>query len=384
MISVDDVREALTPIMDPELGRSVIELDMIRDVEIENDNVRLTLALTTLACPLADGIAESVHNAVAKLSGVAHVGIDVTEMPKEEVAQLFARIQAEAKAQQPANGNGTPSMPINFSLDPSQANQPESLARQLSPIKNIIGVTSGKGGVGKSLTTAMLAVALQRKGYRVGVLDADITGASIPTLFGETGHLNSSPEGIIPRQTKTGIRLISTHFMLKNADDPVVWRGSKIAQLITDLWDSVIWGPLDYLLIDFPPGTSDAQLTVMMDLPLKGLIMVTTPQELANFIVRKAVKMSLDMQVPLLGVVENMSYFVCPETGTQHEIFGPSHVEEVTKLANVPVVAQLPIDPDLAKLCDAGQVEDFQMPQLNQMVEALEATLADAKLSSAK
>jgi len=374
MITVDEVRQALTPVIDPELRRSVIDLNMIRNIEIEDDNVRFVLALTTLACPLADGIAEAVHNAVAKLPGVGHVGIDVQEMPKEEVAQLFARLQAESKPQ-PANGNA-PGMPISFSLDPSQAHQPETLARQLSPIKNVIGVTSGKGGVGKSLTTAMLAVALRRKGYRVGVFDADITGASIPTLFGETGHLNSSPEGIIPRQTKTGIRLISTHFMLKNADDPVVWRGSKIAQLITDLWNGVIWGPLDYLLIDFPPGTSDAQLTVMMDLPVKGLVMVTTPQDLANFIVRKAVKMSLDMHVPLLGVVENMSYFICPETGTKHEIFGRSHVDEVTKLANVPVVAQLPIDPNVAKLCDAGQVEDFEMPQLTQMVEALESALA--------
>ncbi len=383
MISVDDIRQALTPIMDPELRRSVIDLNMIRDIEIEDNNVRFTLALTTLACPLADGIAEATHNAVAKLPGVAHVGIDVAEMPREDVAKLFARLQAESKPQQPSNGN-TPGMPINFSLDPSQATQPESLARQLSPIKNVIGITSGKGGVGKSLTSAMLAVALQRKGYRVGVFDADITGASIPTLFGETGHLNSSPEGIIPRQTKMGIRLISTHFMLKNADDPVVWRGSKIAQLITDLWNGVIWGPLDYLLIDFPPGTSDAQLTVMMDLPINGLVMVTTPQDLANFIVRKAVKMSLDMHVPLLGVVENMSYFVCPDTGTKHEIFGPSHVDEVTKLANVSVVAHLPIDPAVAKLCDAGQIEDFEMPQLAEMVDALETALSEKNTPIAK
>ncbi len=379
MISINDVREALSSVMDPELRRSVIELDMIRDIEIEENNVQFTLALTTLACPLSDGIAEAAHNAVAKLPGVAHVGINIAEMAREEVASLFARIQAEAKAHAKPNGSSgsgnTPGVPVNFSLDPANAAQPESLARQLSPIEHLIGVTSGKGGVGKSLTTALLAVTLRRQGYRVGIFDADITGASIPKLFGLTGHLNSSPEGIIPRQTETGIRIVSANFMIRRPDDPVAWRGSRIAQLITDLWRDIVWGPLDYLLIDFPPGTSDAQLTVMMDLPLAGMVMVTTPQDLANLIVRKAVRMSQDMKIPLLGVVENMSYFVCPETGSQHEIFGPSHVDEVTRLANVPVAARLPIDPQLTQLCDAGQVETFKMPQVEQIVQAMKTAL---------
>ena len=215
--------------------------------------------------------------------------------------------------------------------------------------------------MGKSLVTALLAVALRRQGKRVGVFDVDITGASIPTLFGLNGaRMKSSPEGIIPVQTEGGIRIVSANFMLRNPDDPVAWRGSRIAQLITDLWRDVVWGPLDYLLFDFPPGTSDAQLTVMMDLPLQGLIMVTTPQELATLIVRKAVKMSRDMGAPLLGVIENMSYFVCPDTGAKHEIFGPSHAAEVAAKANAPLLAQFPIDPALAQAADAGQLESYR------------------------
>ena len=387
MLTIQAVREALSSVIDPELRRNLVELNMIRDIEIEGPNVRFTLALTTLACPLADGLAEQAHDAVARLPGVQHVGINVTEMDRAEVAQLFAHLKSQAP--QPArngssNGNGRPAptngqkapIPLSFSLDPNQATLSQSLAQSLSPIQHLVGVTSGKGGVGKSLVTALLAVALRRQGYRVGIFDVDITGASIPQLFGMNGaRMKSAPEGIIPAETETGIKIVSANFMLRNPGDPVAWRGSRIAQLITDLWRDVVWGRLDYLLFDFPPGTSDAQLTVMMDLPVQGLVMVTTPQELASLIVGKAVKMSRDMRVPLLGVVENMSYFVCPETGARHEIFGPSHAAQVAERAGAPVLGRLPIEPSLAQACDAGRIEGYELAQADQLAEAVREAL---------
>ncbi len=382
MTTPNEVLDALRQVIDPELHRNVVDLNMIREVEIDQDRVRLSLYLTTLACPLSDDLAEKVHGAVMRLPGVAHVAVDVKEMSQQEVAALAAALRAQN------NGNGqsgsNSNAPLSFSLAPDKAELSQSLAQSLSPINHVVGVTSGKGGVGKSLVTGLLAVALQRQGYRVGIFDVDITGASIPTLFGLNGaRMKSSPEGVIPARTKGGIRVVSANFMLKNPDDPVAWRGSRIAQLITDLWRDIVWGPLDYLLFDFPPGTSDAQLTVMMDLPLQGLIMVTTPQELASLIVRKAVKMSLDMQVPLLGVVENMSYFVCPETGTKHEIFGPSHAPQVTVRAGVPLLAQLPIEPSLAQAADAGQLEDYRLPVMDGLAQSVEGALQQRQDASA-
>ena len=368
MITEQDVLNALRQVIDPELHQDIVSLGMIRNVEIEGNNVRFQLALTTMACPLLDTLAEQAHRAVALLPGVEHVGVDVVEMSHEEVAALYqaARNNGQAKGQ----GN----VPTVFSVDPAKP-MVQSLARQLSPIKYLVGVTSGKGGVGKSTVTAMLAVSLRRLGYKVGILDADITGASIPKIFGLTMNINATPEGLIPRQTEGGIKVISANLMLRNPDDPVAWRGSRIAQLITDLWRDVIWGAMDYLIIDFPPGTSDAQLTVMMDLPINGVIMVTTPQELAGLIVRKAVRMSMDMKVPLLGIIENMSYFECPETGTRYELFGKSHVEEVTQLAGVPLLARLPIDPELANACDAGRIEDYRNPVMDGVAQSVELTL---------
>ena len=368
MITHTQVLDALRTVIDPELKRNVVDLNMVRDIEIENGNIRLSLYLTTLACPLADGIAEDIHRVLAALPGVQHVGLDVKEMSGQEVAALIAQL----KGQPGSNGHGKNGVPLNFSLAPEDATLSKSLAQTLSPIKHVVGVTSGKGGVGKSLVTGLLAVALRRQGYRVGIFDVDITGASIPTLFGLNGaRMKSSPEGIIPVQSQEGIRIVSANFMIRNPDDPVAWRGSKIAQLITDLWRDIVWGPLDYLLFDFPPGTSDAQLTVMMELPVEGLVMVTTPQELASLIVRKAVKMSLDMRVPLLGVVENMSYFVCPDTGTKHEIFGPSHAREVTAKAGVPLLAQFPIEPALAQAADAGALEQFRFIPADALAQSL-------------
>jgi len=368
MITVDAVRNALRHVVDPELHRNVIDLHMIHDVQIENDNVRLKLALTTLACPLLDALSEQVHAAVAALPGVQHVDVEVVEMSSQEAAVIYA----QAMSGDGKHGHGQQATPTFNVSPPAKENEATSLARQLSPINHLIGVTSGKGGVGKSVVTAMLAASLRRQGFRVGILDADITGASIPKLFGLRGNLKQIPEGILPHQTKGGIRVVSTNLMLHSPDDPVVWRGSMIAQLLKSLWRDVVWGPLDYLFVDFPPGTSDAQLTVMTDLPVEGMIMVTTPQELAGLIVRKAVRMSQEMQVVLLGIVENMSYFVCPETGIRQEIFGPSHAEDLMTLAKVPLLAQLPVDPQLALLADAGEIEAYRSPLVDEMAETLQ------------
>ncbi len=368
MITVDEVRNALRRVVDPELHRNVIDLHMIHDVQIEGDSVHLKLALTTLECPLLDTLSEQVHAAVAALPGVQHVAVEVVEMSSEEVAAAYAR----ATSGNGQGGNGQHAAPTFSVSSPAKGAEVVSLPRQLSPISHLIGVTSGKGGVGKSVVTAMLAASMRRQGFRVGILDADITGASIPKLFGLSGNLKQIPEGILPHQTSGGIRIVSTNLMLHNPDDPVVYRGSMIAQLLQSLWKDVVWGPLDYLLIDFPPGTSDAQMTVMTELPVEGLIMVTTPQELAGLIVRKAVRMSQEMHVALLGIVENMSYFVCPDTGSRQEIFGPSHIEAVTSLAKVPLLGQLPLDPQLSLLSDAGEIEKYQFPLVDNIATALQ------------
>jgi Mrp family chromosome partitioning ATPase len=237
-------------------------------------------------------------------------------------------------------------------------------------IQHVVAVMSGKGGVGKSFVTGLVAVALARDGYRVGILDADITGPSIPMLFGLKGPVEPGEVGIQPLQSETGIKIMSMNFLLESEDQPIIWRGPLIGKAITQLWGDVMWGDLDYLLVDLPPGTSDASLTTMQSLPLNGIVMVTTPQGLATMIVRKAVHMAQKVGVSIIGVVENMSYFVCPDTGKQHLVFGPSHTEEVTRTAGAPLLAQLPIDPGISALCDSGRVEDVNLPEIPALLQA--------------
>ena len=226
-----------------------------------------------------------------------------------------------------------------------------------SAIKKVIGVVSGKGGVGKSMVTSMLAVAAQREGYKAAVLDADVTGPSIPKAFGLTGLAQNSEFGIIPAKTKTGIEVMSVNLLLENPSDPVVWRGPVISGVVTQFWTDVFWGDVDYLFVDMPPGTGDVPLTVFQSLPIDGIVIVTSPQELVSMIVGKAVKMAEMMDVPVLGIVENMSYYVCPDCGKRHAIFGQSHLDAVAAEHGIEKVARLPIDPKLAALTDAGDVE---------------------------
>ena len=228
-----------------------------------------------------------------------------------------------------------------------------------SHIKHVIAVTSGKGGVGKSLMTSLLAVMMNRIGYNVGILDADITGPSIPQAFGLTEKLYGCDKGIIPAETRTGIKIVSLNLMLDNPTDPVVWRGSLISNTVTQFWTDVYWGELDYLFVDMPPGTGDVPLTVFQSLPLDGIIIVTSPQELVGMIVSKAVNMAKKMDVDIIGIVENMSYVKCPDCDKKIYMFGKSHSQEVADRYQLPLLGQLPIDSELTQLSDQGYVENY-------------------------
>ena len=331
MIAESEIRRALEGVMDPELHKSLVELGMVREVRIDQEQVGITLALTTLACPLREQIVDDVKETVGVLEGVGEVVVELTEMTEEEKRRI---------------GIGVPE---------------KGEAEDLNVIHHVITVMSGKGGVGKSLVSGLLAIALRRKGYQVGILDADITGPSIPKMFLPDGaRLGMSPVGPVPPQTKSGIRVMSINLLLEKEDMAVIWRGPLVSGAIKQFWGDIFWGTLDYLVVDLPPGTSDASLTVMQSLPMSGVVLVSSPQDLAGMVVRKAANMARQMQTPILGLIENMSYFECPDTGKRYEIFGPSHADETAQLIGVPLLGRLPIDPEIAALCDAGRIEEYE------------------------
>ena len=227
-----------------------------------------------------------------------------------------------------------------------------------SKVKRVIGVVSGKGGVGKSLVTSMLAVTMQRRGYQAAVLDADITGPSIPKAFGlKSGSVEGSELGMFPPKTKTGIEVMSVNLLIDDETKPVVWRGPVIAGTVKQFWSDVVWNDVDYMFVDMPPGTGDVPLTVFQSLPVDGIIIITSPQELVSMIVTKAVNMARMMNIPVLGFIENYSYLECPDCGKKISIFGDSHIEELAMQTHLPVLAKLPIDPKLPALCDKGIIE---------------------------
>ena len=228
---------------------------------------------------------------------------------------------------------------------------------QLSSVKKTIAVVSGKGGVGKSMVTSLLAVMSDRAGFKTGVLDADITGPSIPRAFGLKERAMGNEHGIYPVETKTGIEVMSLNLLLENDTDPVVWRGPVIAGTVKQFWTDVIWGEIDNMFIDMPPGTGDVPLTVFQSLPIDGIVVVTTPQDMVGMIVEKAVNMAKLMNIPVLAIVENMSYYKCPDCGKEHRIFGDSHIEELAKKHGIETVCRLPINPELASAVDRGMVE---------------------------
>jgi Mrp family chromosome partitioning ATPase len=339
MLSKEVILDALSKVNDPELHSSLTDLKMVRDVQVKDHSVEVTIALTIPDCPLKDQIEADVYAAIIDLPEVEEVTVNMTTMTDQE---------RKAVVGEPIKGSAT----------------------QYNHIQRVIAVMSGKGGVGKSLVTSILAVALAQSGYHVGVLDADITGPSIPKLFGLHGPLDTGSVGVLPLSSQAGVKVMSMNLLMTEEDKPVVWRGPMIGKAITQLWGDVMWGELDYLLVDLPPGTSDAALSTLQSLPVSGIIMVTTPQSLASLIVRKAVHMAQLVGTPIIGVVENMAYFKCPDTGKQHLIFGPSHTDEVARAASVPIMAKIPINPRVASLCDAGQVEAVTLLETHILVEA--------------
>jgi Mrp family chromosome partitioning ATPase len=242
----------------------------------------------------------------------------------------------------------------------------------MSNIKKVIGVVSGKGGVGKSLVTSLMAVTMNRRGYHSAILDADITGPSIPKVFGIKGKAQGNELGLFPSKSKLGVDIMSINLLLNNETDPVVWRGPVIAGTVKQFWTDVIWSDVDFMFVDMPPGTGDVPLTVFQSLNVDGIIIVTSPQELVSMIVGKAVKMAEMMNIPILGIVENMSYFKCPDCGGEHPVFGVSHIEELAKTHKIPLSAKLPIDPKLAAACDKGMIELFEGNYLDGIADRLE------------
>ncbi|MEG1932758.1 MAG: Mrp/NBP35 family ATP-binding protein [Pygmaiobacter sp.] len=241
-----------------------------------------------------------------------------------------------------------------------------------SHVKKVVGIVSGKGGVGKSLVCSMMAVEMQRRGHKTAILDADITGPSIPKMFGLKEKAVSDGDAIFPAVTHTGIEVMSVNLLLPTETDPVVWRGPIIAGTVKQFWTDVAWNDVDYMFVDMPPGTGDVPLTVFQSLPVDGILIVASPQELVSMIVSKAVKMAQMMNIPIVGLVENMSYFVCPDCGKKVEIFGKSHMDEIAAEHNLPVLARLPIDSVLARLCDAGTIETVGETLLDAAASTLE------------
>jgi len=308
------VTDSLEEVLVPGVMRSVVKMNLVRNVNTADGKIDITLASAALAPGTQEWLKDKIINIASGFTGVSEVNINFVD--------------------------GKP--------------------KDLNEIGNVIAIMSGKGGVGKSLVASLISVALARHGKDVGILDADITGPSIPKMFGVGGARPSGSEnGMLPVLSKMGIEIMSINLLLPHEDDAVIWRGPLIARAITQFWEEVLWGKLDYLIVDLPPGTADAPLTVMQQLPVSGIIIVFTPQDLTAMVVRKAVKMAQQMGKPILGVIENMSYLYVPEIDKKIELFGKTRGDEMAKSANAPLLGQLPIDPELAKLCDEGNIERY-------------------------
>lgn len=340
------VRETLTGVMDPELGRNIVELGMVHDIEVEDGVVSFTLALTTMACPLRNQMQQDARERLMALEGVRDVVINLREMTDQEKRAIMGGAQRQGSAS------------------------------GVNHIKRVIAVVSGKGGVGKSSVAAMLAVGLARQGHQVGLLDADITGPSIPKmLLSDAPRPMGGPNGILPVTTPGGIKVMSINLLLQDPEQAVIWRGPLISGAITQFYGDVVWGELDYLVVDLPPGTSDASLTVMQSLPVDGIVLVTTPQSLAGMVVRKASSMATQLDIPILGVVENMSYAVCPQCGHEFELFGPSQAQGLAQSIGAPLLARLPIEPRLAEMADSGRLEEYASDAFAPVTDAILACL---------
>lgn len=335
MPAQEEILGILDNIIVPGSTRSLVKMNLVRDVSIVDGKVDITIASAALVAGAQESLTDSIKEATGDITGVSEVDINFVDIR----------------------------------------------AKDLNEVGNVIAIMSGKGGVGKSLIASLTAVVLRRQGYDVGILDADITGPSIPRMFGIKTRPVGSESGIMPVLSESGIEVMSINLLLPNEDDAVIWRGPIIAGAITQFWEEVLWGKLDYLIVDLPPGTADAPLTVLQTLPVTGIIIVYTPQDLTAMVVKKAVSMARKMDKPILGVIENMSYLYIPEIDKKLEIFGRSRGEEMARAAGAPLLGQLPIDPELARLCDEGNIEHYEA----EIVTNLEQTLPQAvkKLSEA-
>ncbi|OIP27041.1 MAG: ATP-binding protein [Dehalococcoidia bacterium CG2_30_46_9] len=325
MPTQEQVMESLDTVLVPGVMRSLVKMNLVREVRIAERKVDITLASAALSLENQEWLKDRTSDVVQKLEGV------------EEVDVSFV----------------------------------DSKPKDINEIRYVIAIMSGKGGVGKSLVASLTAIALKRQGCEVGILDADITGPSIPKMFGINTRPSGSDSGILPVSSRSGIELMSINLLLPSEDDAVIWRGPLIGKAITQFWEETLWGKLDYLVVDLPPGTADAPLTVMQTLPLTGIIIVFTPQALTTMVVRKAINMARQMGKPILGVVENMSYLYVPEIDRKIELFGKSRGEEMARTAHAPLLGRLPIDPALAKLCDEGNIEHYDAEIIANLGESL-------------
>jgi len=357
------VLEKLRGVLDPEIGRSIVDLKMVRDISASDGNVYVKIALTVAHCPLAKTLQADVEKAVRELEDVRSVKVETTTMSRKELEELKQQLQPGAAPSTPSKGG------------PGIGPGIERLGKR--GVRSIIAVISGKGGVGKSFVTSMLASELKRSGYEVGVLDADLTGPSIAKVLGVFGKPYKGPGGgIVPLRTKTGIKVMSINLVLDDPSMPVVWRGPIVNSVIRQLYWDVDWGDLHYLLVDLPPGTSDAPLTVFQSLPLDGVIVVSSPQDLASMIVSKAVNMAKKMGVPILGLVENMSYLKCPSCGKTMNVFGEPKGVNLASSLGVPFLGAIPLDPAIAKLSDEGKIEEYSNSIIGGIVNELRTRAA--------
>ena len=325
--------EALNKVLVPGIMRSLGQMNLVRSAEIKEGKARVTLASTAIPAQYHELLKAQAREAVSQVSAVEEVSVDL--------------VQAKPK--------------------------------ELNQIDRIVAVMSGKGGVGKSLVASLLATSFARGGNEVGILDADITGPSIPKMFGLDARPGGDETGILPVLSRSGIEIMSMNLLLPSEDEAVIWRGPLMSKAITQFWEEVLWGKLDCLIIDLPPGTGDAPLTVLQVIPILGVIDVFTPQELTEMIVRKAVRMAQKMNVRVLGVVENMSYLVLPDTGKKLEVFGKSKGEEMAKASGAPLLGRLPIDPELARLCDEGEIERYSSDAVSELFTNVVAALNGKK-----
>jgi hydrogenase maturation protease len=328
MTTEDQIRQSMEQVLTPGVKRSVAGLNLIRDISISDRRASISLASAALS----------------------------------EEAQEWIRVKTKEAATRVPNVD---EVTVEFS---------EAKPLDVNRIGHILAVMSGKGGVGKSLVSSLVAIALKRQGYEVGILDADITGPSIPKMFGITTRPTGSNTGILPVMSRSEIEVMSINLLLPNQDDAVIWRGPLIGKTITQFGEEVLWGRLDYLIIDLPPGTADAPLTVMQSFPVSGVIIVFTPQDLVEMIVRKAVNMAQQMGKRVVGIVENMSYLYVPEIDKKIEVFGRSRGDEMARAAHAPLLGQLPLDPELARLCDEGNIERYN----GEIVSGLGTSLVQA------